>query len=109
MAVQYCADLNSSVVQIGKVARQFRDAVGMVRHLRRQVRDIKETLGTGGSSSSGVMTTTANTTGSTPTSATAAGGGGGGSGSGSTAVAISQQRLRLVGKDGDCPSRASSI
>lgn len=45
MAVRYCADLNSSVVQVGKVARQFSDAVSMVRHLRRQVRDIKETLG----------------------------------------------------------------
>jgi hypothetical protein len=45
MSVRYCADLNSSVVQVGKVARQFSDAVSMVRHLRRQVRDIKETLG----------------------------------------------------------------
>jgi hypothetical protein len=45
MAVRHCADLNSSVVQVGKVARQFSDAVSMVRHLRRQVRDIKETLG----------------------------------------------------------------
>ena len=45
MAIRHCADLNSSVVQVGKVARQFSDAVTMVRHLRRQVRDIKETLG----------------------------------------------------------------
>jgi hypothetical protein len=45
MAVRHCADLNSSVVQVGKVARQFSDAVNMVRHLRRQVRDIRETLG----------------------------------------------------------------
>lgn len=45
MSVRHCADLNSSVVQVGKVARQFSDAVNMVRHLRRQVRDIKETLG----------------------------------------------------------------
>ena len=74
MAVQYCADLNSSVVQIGKVARQFRDAVGMVRHLRRQLRDIKETLGTGGSSSGGVTTTMANTTGSSATTSATGGG-----------------------------------
>ena len=45
MSVRHCADLNSSVVQVGKVARQFSDAVNMVRQLRRQVRDIKETLG----------------------------------------------------------------
>ena len=45
MAVRYCADLNGAVVQVGKVARQFSDAVSMVRRLRRQVRDIKETLG----------------------------------------------------------------
>jgi hypothetical protein len=45
LAVQYCADVNDSVIQVGKVARQFSDAVSMVRHLRRQVRDIKDTLG----------------------------------------------------------------
>lgn len=53
MAVRHCADLNSSVVQVGKVARQFSDSVSMVRHLRRQVRDIKETLGSSNSAGIG--------------------------------------------------------
>jgi hypothetical protein len=56
MAVRHCADLNSSVVQVGKVARQFSDAVNMVRHLRRQVRDIKETLGSSNPVGSGEAT-----------------------------------------------------
>lgn len=45
MAVIHCADLNGSVIQVGKVARQFSDAVSKVRHLRKQVRDIQDTLG----------------------------------------------------------------
>lgn len=45
MAVAHCAELNSSVVQVGKVARQFTEAVKKVRCLRRQVQDIKESLG----------------------------------------------------------------
>jgi hypothetical protein len=45
MAVIHCADLNGSVIQVGRVARQFSDAVSKVRHLRKQVRDIQETLG----------------------------------------------------------------
>jgi hypothetical protein len=59
MAVKHCADLNSSVVQVGKVARQFSDAVHMVRHLRRQVRDIKETLGSSNPVGSGNNETSA--------------------------------------------------
>jgi len=47
MAVHHCADLNSSVVAVGKVARQFNEAATRVRSLRRQVRDIKDNLGTG--------------------------------------------------------------
>jgi hypothetical protein len=45
MAVIHCADLNGSVIQVGRVARQFNDAVSKVRHLRKQVRDIQDTLG----------------------------------------------------------------
>jgi hypothetical protein len=45
MAVIHCADLNGSVIQVGKVARQFVEAVSKVRNLRRQVRDIADTLG----------------------------------------------------------------
>lgn len=47
MAINHCADLNSSVVAVGKVARQFNEAATRVRSLRRQVRDIKDNLGTG--------------------------------------------------------------
>ena len=47
MAVHHCADLNSSVVAVGKVARQFNEAATRVKSLRRQVRDIKDNLGTG--------------------------------------------------------------
>uniref|UniRef100_A0A7S4S8A6 Exocyst complex component Sec8 n=2 Tax=Ditylum brightwellii TaxID=49249 RepID=A0A7S4S8A6_9STRA len=47
MAVNHCADLNSSVVAVGKVARQFNDAVSKVRSLRRQVRDVKDSLSLG--------------------------------------------------------------
>lgn len=45
MAEIHCADLNGSVIQVGKVARQFGDAVTKVRILRKQVRDIQDTLG----------------------------------------------------------------
>lgn len=45
MAVIHCADLNGSVIQVGQVARQFSDAVHKVRTLRKQVRDIQDTLG----------------------------------------------------------------
>jgi len=49
LALIHCADLNGSVVQVGRVARQFHDAVTQVQSLRKQVKDIQETLGTGGS------------------------------------------------------------
>jgi hypothetical protein len=45
MAVIHCADLNGSVIQVGRVARQFNEAVSKVRNLRKQVRDIQDTLG----------------------------------------------------------------
>lgn len=46
VAIVHCADLNASVVHVGRVSRQFSEAVGKVQSLRRQVRDIQETLGT---------------------------------------------------------------
>ena len=46
MTVSHCGDLNASVVAVGKVARQFNEAVQKVRLLRRQVREVKEHLGT---------------------------------------------------------------
>lgn len=45
MSMMYCADLNGSVIQVGQVARRFNEAVSTVRSLRRQVRDIQETIG----------------------------------------------------------------
>ena len=47
LALIHCADLNGSVVQVGRVARQFHDAVSQVQSLRKQVKDIQETLGAG--------------------------------------------------------------
>ena len=45
MAVIHCANLNASVISVGRVARQFNDAVEKVRVLRKQVRDIQDSLG----------------------------------------------------------------
>lgn len=45
MAVVRCAELNSSVVSVGKVSRQFTETMSKVRCLRRQVHDIRESLG----------------------------------------------------------------
>jgi hypothetical protein len=45
LALIHCADLNGSVVQVGRVARQFQDAVTQVRQLRGRVQEIQETLG----------------------------------------------------------------
>lgn len=57
MAVIHCADLNGSVIQVGKVARQFVEAVSKVRNLRRQVRDIADTLGANLANPNEAMTT----------------------------------------------------
>ena len=43
----HCADLNGSVVQVGRVSRQFHDAIIQVRQLRQQVKEIQGTLGAG--------------------------------------------------------------
>lgn len=51
----HCADLNGSVIQVGRVARQFSDAVSKVRQLRKQVRDIQDTLGAAHKESSAVV------------------------------------------------------
>jgi len=45
MATRHCADLNQSVVAVGKVARELTSAVDQVQSLRRQVRDVKASLG----------------------------------------------------------------
>ena len=44
MAVRHCADLNSSVAAVGRMSRQFDEAKLRVRNLRRQVRDVKDSL-----------------------------------------------------------------
>ena len=44
MAVRHCADLNSSVAAVGRMSRQFDEAKSRVRNLRRQVRDVKDSL-----------------------------------------------------------------
>lgn len=64
MAVIHCADLNGSVIQVGRVARQFSDAVSKVRYLRKQVRDIQETLGANEAATSTAAPGTGNTAGS---------------------------------------------
>lgn len=50
MAVIHCSNLNASVISVGRVARQFNDAVERVRNLRKQVRDIQDSLGPSSSS-----------------------------------------------------------
>ncbi len=54
LALIHCADLNGSVVQVGRVARQFHDAVTQVRHLRKQVKEIQETLGSNNANATAV-------------------------------------------------------
>mmetsp|Transcript_11811 Transcript_11811/g.24910 ORF Transcript_11811/g.24910 Transcript_11811/m.24910 type:complete len:1226 (+) Transcript_11811:62-3739(+) len=49
MAVKHCADLNSSVAAVGRMSRQFEEAERRVKNLRRQVRDVKDSLRLGGS------------------------------------------------------------
>lgn len=46
LAVIHCADLNASVIKVGRVARQLSQAVSKVRGLRKQVKDIQDSLGT---------------------------------------------------------------
>jgi hypothetical protein len=65
VAIVHCADLNASVVHVGRVSRHFTEAVGKVQGLRRQVQDIQETLGT---SSSHDINTSSNGNDSTMTS-----------------------------------------
>ena len=44
MAIKHCADLNSSVAAVGRMSRQFDEARLRVGNLRRQVRDVKDSL-----------------------------------------------------------------
>ena len=61
LALIHCADLNGSVVQVGRVARQFHDAVTQVRTLRKQVKEIQETLGASHNDATAGTTTNSNT------------------------------------------------
>jgi len=45
MSRVYCNALNRSVIQVGRIAREFDDAIGKVEGLRRQLRVIQETIG----------------------------------------------------------------
>lgn len=45
MSRVYCNALNRSVIQVGRIAREFDDAIGKVESLRRQLRVIQETIG----------------------------------------------------------------
>mmetsp|Transcript_24564 Transcript_24564/g.44444 ORF Transcript_24564/g.44444 Transcript_24564/m.44444 type:complete len:1215 (-) Transcript_24564:748-4392(-) len=44
MVVNHCSELNNSVEAVGRVSRQFNEAVNKVKSLQQQVRDIKESL-----------------------------------------------------------------
>jgi len=57
IAVKHCADLNQSVVAVGKVARELDMAVDQVKNLRTQVKEIKVSLGTTALTNSGNPTT----------------------------------------------------
>ena len=45
MSRVYCNALNRSVIQVGRVAREFEDAIEKVESMRRRVREIQETIG----------------------------------------------------------------
>lgn len=45
MSKTYCNALNRSVIQVGRIAREFEDAISKVESLRSQVRAIQETIG----------------------------------------------------------------
>jgi len=45
MAMMYCSELNGSVIRVGQVARRFNEAVTTVRSLRKQVKEIQDTIG----------------------------------------------------------------
>lgn len=93
MAVIHCADLNGSVIQVGRVARQFSDAVSKVRHLRKQVRDIQDTLGAAKDGTGGATTTT--TLEGDKISSSGGGGGGGKTSRTQNAAAMSLRELWL--------------
>ncbi|CAB9528119.1 expressed unknown protein [Seminavis robusta] len=45
MSRVYCNALNRSVIQVGRIAREFEDAIEKVESLRRQLRVIQDTIG----------------------------------------------------------------
>ena len=52
VAIVHCADLNQSVVHVGRVSRQFQTAVSKVQSLQKQVHNVQETLGTSNTTTS---------------------------------------------------------
>lgn len=75
IAIVHCADMNKSVVHVGRVSRQFQETSSKVKSLRKQVQDIKETLGT---SSTSTLSNNNNSNATTTTTTTTLQGGGGG-------------------------------
>lgn len=45
MSRVYCNALNRSVIQVGRIAREFEEAINKVETLRKQVQDIQNTIG----------------------------------------------------------------
>jgi hypothetical protein len=72
MAIAHCADLNASVVHVGRVSRQFQSAVQKVQSLQSQVQTIQETLGTSNNTNTSIVTTSNGTTTTTTSAAHAA-------------------------------------
>ena len=67
LAVIHCADLNASVIKVGRVARQLSQAVSKVRGLRKQVKDIQDSLGTQSTGSNSQSLRSKNKNGATTT------------------------------------------
>ena len=101
----HCADLNGSVIRVGRVARQFHDAVTQVRHLRKQVKEIQETLGARDSSAM----TAANAAGAAAGGANAANASGAGANASSAAAAANKQMVSQRYIDVHFPRQAASI
>jgi hypothetical protein len=62
VAIVHCADLNASVVHVGRVSRQFQSAVQKVQSLQSQVQTIQETLGTSNNTNTSIVNTSNGTT-----------------------------------------------
>ena len=53
MAVNHCADLNSSMAAVGRLSRQFDEARTRVWNLQRRVQDMKDSLRLGDAAAGG--------------------------------------------------------